>query len=71
MIWARITWILLLAILGGICAAALAEDPGALSLRWLGWQVDMSVAALIALIALAIGALLLLRRLLGVFMRKA
>ena len=70
MIWARITWILLLALSAGIFAAWLADDPGSLSVRWRGWQIDTTIAAVLAFMAALVGFFVLLRRLARMFMRK-
>ncbi len=69
MILARVVWMLVLAVLGGVCAAWLAGHPGWITARWLGWQIDTSIAALIAFLALIAGAFLLLRRLVKIFMK--
>ena len=70
MILMRVLWMLLLAALVGVLAAWLVGHPGGVRARWLGWEVETSVAALLAFVGLVLGFFLLLRRIFQVFKRR-
>lgn len=60
----RVFFLLILAILVGVAAAWLADEPGRVTMDWRGWRLEASAATLGVLALLAIGALGALYRLL-------
>ena len=49
MIWWRAIWIFLLAAAIALLAAQLADQPGFVLVRWLGFEVETNIAAVIVL----------------------
>ena len=58
-------WILILLVLGGVAFGAgwLADNPGFVTLDWLGYSISQSVALMIVEVVVVIGAAILLYRL--------
>lgn len=50
MLWARIIWVFFLAVIFAILAATLADETGFLLIRWLGYEIETTIAALLALL---------------------